>query len=100
MLQNGEWKYEVHIPHGSADAEWRVVAGDGSVIATADPEMCLEDPEAIARLMAAAPKLLATVKSLAWFIENVTEDDPERSRRFFEVREAWRDVIAEAEGQS
>lgn len=54
------WDYEAHIPHGSADAQWRVVAG-ADLIATVDPEMVMGDPESHARLIAAAPELLAAL---------------------------------------
>lgn len=55
------WEYEAHLPKGSGDVEWRVTAGD-DLIAIVDPEMRFGDPEAHARLIAAAPKLLAALK--------------------------------------
>jgi hypothetical protein len=47
-----------------------------------------------------APSLLDTVKHLARFIENVSEDDPNRSELFFECREMWRNAIELAEAQA
>lgn len=45
----------------------------------------------------AAGELLTAVQALAWFIENVTDDDPDRTNRFFCARETWREAIALAE---
>jgi hypothetical protein len=49
-----------------------------------------------ARLIAAAPELLAALQKAAWFIENVSDDTPDRTELFFETREAWRNAIAKA----
>lgn len=38
----------------------------------------------------AARHLLTTVEALAWYIEHVNDDDPNRSQRFFAARETWR----------
>lgn len=32
------------------------------------------------------------IHDLAWFIENVTEEDPTRSDKFFALRERWRAI--------
>jgi len=49
-------------------------------------------------LSAAAPKLLDALRKCASFIENVTDDDPDREAKFFACRKAWREAIADAEG--
>ncbi len=51
------------------------------------------------RLIASAPELLEAVKQLAWFIENVNDDTPDRSELFFKARETWRNAIMKAEGK-
>lgn len=33
-----------------------------------------------------------TIKQLAWFIENVNDDTPDRTDKFFACREAWRNA--------
>jgi hypothetical protein len=45
---------------------------------------------------AAASKLLTTVEALAWLIENVNDDDPNRIARFFRARNLWREAEATA----
>jgi hypothetical protein len=41
-----------------------------------------------------APKLLAALNAAWWFIENVNEDTPDRTERFFALRE----LVREAQG--
>ena len=45
----------------------------------------------------AASRLMTTVSALAWFIENVNQDDPERDAKFFRARALWRDALAAAD---
>lgn len=52
--------------------------------------------EANARLIAAAPDLLAALQKAAWFIENATDETPNRTQLFFEARAAWSAAIAKA----
>lgn len=47
-----------------------------------------------------ARKLLKTVQQLAWFIENVTDDTPDRNEQFFRAREMWRGAIAAAQKET
>lgn len=42
-------------------------------------------------------ELLTALRACAHFIENVTDDDPERTTKFFAVREAWRNAIAKVQ---
>lgn len=51
-----------------------------------------------ARTIAAAPDMLAVLRLCADFIENATDDDPERASKFIMCREAWRNALAKAEG--
>jgi hypothetical protein len=43
------------------------------------------------------PELLAALRTCAAFIENVSDDTPERTARFFACRESWRAAIAKAD---
>lgn len=45
-------------------------------------------------MSAAAPDLLAALRLCASFIENVSEDTPDRTDRFFACREIWRAALA------
>lgn len=58
-----------------------------------------KDAERHAKLIAAAPDLLKALKLAANFIENVTDEDPQRQDKFFEAREAWNAAIAKATNQ-
>jgi len=66
--QHTQWTYEAHIPHGSGDAEWRVIDAQGNVVAIVDPNMLCDNEttcaEPQARLIASAPELLAAAKAL------------------------------------
>ncbi len=42
-------------------------------------------------------ELVKALKVAAQFIENVGEEDPERTAKFFAVREAWRNALAKVE---
>ena len=46
------------------------------------------------KLTAHATELLETLKLAWYFIENVEEDDPERTSKFFELREKVRNVFS------
>lgn len=107
----GLWAVQPYQPdHGASLAI--VCPDNGFVVAVIpyDPEVQSdEDPdydtvvrhpedEANARLLAAAPRLLSALRKCAWFIENVSADDPERSEEFFACREAWRDALADVQG--
>lgn len=52
--------------------------------------------QAAARKIAAAPDLLEALNMAVDFIENCTDDDPQRSDKFFACREAWNAAIAKA----
>ncbi len=54
--------------------------------------------ERMARLLCAAPELLAALGACADFIENCTDDDPQRSEKFFATRALWRNAFAKAMG--
>lgn len=45
---------EAHIPHGSGDAEYRIVDRDGNVFAVVDPHMTFDDPSELADKIVAA----------------------------------------------
>lgn len=51
-----------------------------------------------ANLLSAAPELLEALKSVWAFIEDVPEDDPERTDKFFKLREQVRKVFSEVYG--
>lgn len=38
-------------------------------------------------------ELLKLIRDLAWFIENVNQDTPDRNERFFALRERWRKAL-------
>jgi hypothetical protein len=46
--------FEPHIPHGSGDAEYRIIGIDGTILAIVDPTMTAEDPAALAEAMVRA----------------------------------------------
>lgn len=49
---------KAHIPHGSGDAEYHVVTGDGAwIVAIIDPNCMSSDPAALAEVIAAAMNL-------------------------------------------
>jgi hypothetical protein len=50
--------------------------------------------EANACLAAAAPALAHALRMAADFIENVADETPGRTERFFACREAWRNALA------
>ena len=79
---------------GCTDLYVRVEAGN-AVRAKCD---ACQYSYSVAAPVAAAPELLAAVKDMADFIENVTDEDPDRQDKFFAVRESWRKAIAKAEG--
>lgn len=55
------WCWEPHIPHGSGDAEHRIIDREtGTVIATIDPNMVLEDPGEFARFIVEACRRVQT----------------------------------------
>lgn len=70
----------------------RVLSGDDGNYAHYSEPMA----RANRQLIASAPVLLEAVQKLAWFIENVSEDTPNRNDLFFEARETWRNAIAQA----
>ncbi len=49
-------------------------------------------------LMLAAPDLYAALNACAGFLENVTDDDPNRNDKFFRCRELWRNAFTKARG--
>jgi hypothetical protein len=46
--------FEPHIPHGSGDAEYRIIGNDGTILAIVDPDMKAEDPASLAEAMVRA----------------------------------------------
>ena len=55
-----------------------------------------EETNKLRRKRNAAEELYETVKHLAWFIENVSDDDPNRTDKFFVAREMWRKALRHA----
>lgn len=47
------FKVEAHIPHGSSDAEWRIMMGK-IVVAVIDPHMDMDEPGIVADRIAEA----------------------------------------------
>lgn len=45
---------DAHIPHGSGDAEWRIVGPNGVVFAIVDPHMEIADPSEVAHAICEA----------------------------------------------
>lgn len=58
----GNWCAEPHIPRGSCDVTWRVVDEAGNVVAIVDPNDEAADARRNATMLAAAPRLLATLQ--------------------------------------
>ena len=65
----GPWSADVHVPRGSADAEWRIHGGRELVAIVNDDEYT----EANARLIAAAPEMLEALKQALVVMESVAE---------------------------
>jgi hypothetical protein len=57
-----------------------------------------EEDHANANLIAAAPELLEALDKAWYFIENVTDEDPERTDKFFELRQLVRTAYAKVNG--
>ena len=58
-----------------------------------------DQQEVDARLMAAAPDLLETLQEAWHFIEDISEDDPERITKFFALRVKIREVFTKVQGE-
>lgn len=110
--QHTQWTYEAHIPHGSGDAEWRVIDAQGNVVAIVDPNMLCDNEttfaEPQARLIASAPELLAALKVAAPYVEaeldyllSAVKDDPKTGSEAEKARGVFAQIlsaIAKAEG--
>ena len=83
----GPWHYELHLPRGSADGYFRITASSGWVIADLPDDGTDND----ARLIAAAPDMLAALKDLLPMWESGI-DEP--------WVKAARAAITKAEGES
>lgn len=58
-----------------------------------------ENAAANARLISAAPELLETLCNAWNFIENVTDEDPDRTAKFFALREQVRNTLYKVTGE-
>ena len=65
----GPWSADVHVPRGSADAEWRIHGGRELVAIVNDDEYT----EANARLIAAAPEMLEALQHFVWWTDTYAE---------------------------
>ncbi len=66
-------------------------SGIALVIGEKNPDMLTA-----AQLMSAARELNHALLMAVDFIENVTDEDPDRSEKFFACREAWREAFAKS----
>jgi hypothetical protein len=67
----GNWRYRIHLPHGSADGYFVIEAGtlkDPVRVACLDGPAFSEEELANARLLAAAPKLLEACEQAMRFV--------------------------------
>ncbi len=88
----GPWTYRQAYDNGEPTA-FEVDAGRGNVATVATGAGDVDREEANARLIAAAPDLLAALKQCTHFIENSGS-----AEEFFITREAWRNAITKAIG--
>lgn len=79
--------------------EYAVTDNRGWGIATLCQKGNKPKAKANADIMAAAPDLLDALKQCWHFIENVPDDAPDRTERFFDLREKVRDTFDKALGK-
>ena len=66
-MAHDPWTAEAHIPHGSADAHYRVVNNNGDILIDG-----IEDRE-VATLAASAPNLLTKLDKVATWLEGLAD---------------------------
>lgn len=91
--------YPVQYPLGYVvDSDYIVTDAGGMPLADLSfSQISPEETNYLGSLFSAAPELLEALRLCVHFIEDVTEDDPNRTQRFFEAREAWRKAFAKAD---
>jgi hypothetical protein len=110
-----KFKVVADIPHGSGDAEWRIVR-DKALIAIVDPQMTHREPRMLAYRLAdalnrkapthaALSKLLDAFDTVSGMLdawsssgpENLSKDEQERYLRALKVRDAASRTLAALE---